>query len=219
MDRQNWRHFDDAEWAMERNNLLREKGSILQKDFLYELKQEGPFLERMGSLAVQGVTDIPLYPVRLTEAQYKNPPGNTESRMFELWSKFSPSMASRTSFWTYVTFRHLQENKIKASFLASNGVASQTGAERIDRVLQQKGNKADVQIDDCVRSVLRQLGGLPQTRGNKSVFVDCPLARAWWRERLFRRAETSSGIEKHQIGKILRETKTHWEKFVAAMVS
>ena len=30
----------------------------------------------------------------------------------------------------------------------------------------------------CVRTVLRRLGGLPEVRGNRSVYVDCPFARA-----------------------------------------
>ncbi len=160
-----------------------------------------------------------LYPVRLSEAQFKSPPCSTEVKMYELWKNLPPKVASSTSFWTNATMEHVRSGRIEPTYLASNGISSQTGAERIDRVLMRKtGTNAEIQMDKCVRSVIRQLGGLPQ-RGNRSVLADCPFARAWWRERVLRSAEQRSGLPKAQIGELLRQSKNHWVEFVSVMVS
>ncbi len=219
MSELDWKCLDDKEWAKFRANLLSEKGSEKQEAFLQEIRDGEAFIKTMEQIPVSGLIDPDLYQVKMSEAQFKDPPASTESKMYDLWNNLSLSIASSTLFWTHVTMCHVREGRIEPSFLASNGIASQTGAERIDRIMANENPKRKEQTDNCVRSVLRQLGGLPHVRGNKSVLVDCPFARAWWRERLVRRAEIQSGIAKDRIGKILRQTKAHWEWFVSAMVS
>ena len=91
-------------------------------------------------------------------------------------------------FWGCVTYRHIEAGRIESSFLAANGGGTSTGVQRIDLALGDTGERAASKLDGCVRTVLRRLGGLPEVRGNRSVYVNCPLARAWWRERLVREA-------------------------------
>ena len=219
MSDSDWRQLDDERWAEFRTALLREKGSEEQEEFLQGIRDGKEFIKKMDQIPVVGTLAVDLYKVKLSEAQFKNPPDSTESRMYDLWTNLSLSIASSTSFWAHVTMCHVREGRIEPSFLASNGIASQTGAERIDKIITDKTPNWERRMDDCVRSALRQLGGLPHVRGNKSVLVDCPFARAWWRERLVRRAEERSGIAKDLVGKLLRQTKGHWEWFVSAMVS
>ena len=218
-DRSDWKRLDDEKWSKRRAELLRVKGGPEQERFLETVRNGGDFVREMDRMPVTGERSPDLYPSRLSEAQFKNPPDGTEARMYDLWKCLPPAVASRMSFWTNFTMEHVRSGLIEPSYLASNGVSSQTGAERIDRALSRSDPKSDVRMDDCVRSVLRQLGGLPHVRGNRSVFVDCPFARAWWRERLLRCAERSSGMPKARIGEMLRESKGHWEWFVSAMVS
>ena len=73
-------------------------------------------------------------------------------------------------------------------------------------------------IDACVRTVLRRLGGLPEVRGNRSVYVDCPFARAWWRERII--AQAADGDEQcaRRVRKVVRIHQTYWEKLVDRIV-
>ena len=99
-----------------------------------------------------------------------------------------------------MTFRHIEEGRIESSFLAANGGGNVTGAQRIDAALNAstgRGGDASL-LDRCVRTVLRRLGGLPEARGNRSVYVNCPLARAWWRERLVAEVATdgAEGLER-----------------------
>ena len=220
-DWSDWKQLDDEKWSQYRKDLLHVKGGPEQERFLEAVRDGEAFVGEMDRIPVTGERSLDLYPVPLTEAQFKNPPDVTEARMYDLWKDLPPAVASRTSFWTNFTVEHVRSDpkRVAPSFLASNGVSSQAGAERIDRTLSRSDPKPEVRMDDCVRSILRQMGGLPHVRGNRSVFVDCPFARAWWRERLLRQAEESSGIEKTLIGVMLRESKGHWEWFVSAMVS
>ena len=180
-----YQEFDDAALTRFRRRLLRTKGGSEQREFLRAVRDDEEFLRIIrNSVTRQGSRDPALCPERLTESEFKQPPANTEADLYNAWSGLTPRIACRTTFWAYLTFRHIEEGRIRGSFLAANGGPGATGLERIDRVLQAEGESAAKQIDSCVRTVLRRLGGLPEARGNRSVYVDCPFARAWWRERL-----------------------------------
>ena len=118
-----------------------------------------------------------------------------------------------------ITFRHIEEGRIRGSFLAANGGPGATGLERIDRVLQAEGESAAKQIDSCVRTVLRRLGGLPEARGNRSVYVDCPFARAWWRERLVNEVSHGDPERAERVREVTRVNQTYWEELVVLIVS
>ena len=76
-------------------------------------------------------------------------------------------------------------------------------------------------LDKCVRTVLRRLGGLPEARGNRSVYVNCPLARAWWRERLVAEVATNEGegLEREIRAVVHPESQQYWEDLVTFVVS
>ena len=216
-----WRCLDASAYAKFRVELLAEKGSARQVEFLEGVKDGDAFIREMSEIPRTGVVEVELLPKpkKFLEGQFRDPPKETESLIYEHWQNLVPAIASRTAFWAHVTLKHVGAGIIDPKFLAGNGMSGQTGAARIDRALARIGEKPDIQIDNCVRSVLRHMGGLPQARGNKSVFVDCPLSRAWWRERLARRVATRTGLDKDKVVKVLRKTKSHWEAVVKAMVS
>ena len=220
----NWRCLDASAYAKYRAELLAEKGSEKQVEFLEGVKDGEEFLQEMNALPRAGTTEVELLPKpkQFLEGQFREPPKETEELIYEHWHGLVPAIASRTAFWAHVTLRHVSEGIIDPRFLAGNGVSGQTGAARIDRALarvEETPEKSSLQIDNCVRSVLRHLGGLPQARGNKSVFVDCPLSRSWWRERLTRRVAKRANLDKDEVAKVLRKTKAHWEAVVKTMVS
>ncbi len=158
---------------------------------------------------------------RMSEAEFGNPPSDTERRLFEAWRGLTPRIACRTAFWGRVTFRHIEEGQIESSFLAANGGGNVTGAQRIDAALNAIGEEATRLLDGCVRTVLRRLGGLPEARGNRSVYVNCPLARAWWRERLVAEVATGGGkgLEREIRAVVHPESQQHWEDLVTFVVS
>ena len=186
--------LDDGEYSRLRRSLIQKsaKGSDLQREFLEKVRVTPSFLEYIDSnVPLRGETDLEPLADKMSEAEFKDPPWDTERRLFSAWRGLTPRIACRTTFWARVTCRHIENGLIESSFLAANGGSQPGGTERIDAALGASGAKAAGMIDNCVRAVLRRLGGLPEARGNRTVYVNCPLARGWWRERLV--AEATAG--------------------------
>lgn len=216
--------FSPGEYSHLRRSLIRKsaKGSSAQSEFLAAVRESRQFLAYIAN-AVGVQPGIELHPLaeRMSEAEFANPPSDTERRLFEAWCELPPRIACRTEFWARVTYRHIEEAKIQSSFLAANGAGNVTGAQRIDAALSATGGQATVLLDKCVRTVLRRLGGLPEARGNRSVYVNCPLARAWWRERLVSEVVEHDGeaVERQIRAVVHPGSQQYWENLVTFVVS
>lgn len=215
-----YQEFDDVAFSKFRRKLLRTRGGLEQREFLSAVRDDEKFLQVIRSeIVMHGSGNVALCPEPLTESEFKQPPASTEAALYKAWSTVTPRIACRTTFWANVTRRHIEAGQFKSAYLAANGGTLGGGAARIDRLLQESGDGAAGPIDLCVRTVLRRLGGLPEARGNKSVYVDCPLARAWWRERLVQ--EVSKGDQEcaEEVREVTRVNQTYWEQLVVLVVS
>lgn len=215
--------FDESAYASFRRSLIRKsaRGSTAQRQFLASTRESNRFLKYMNDEI--GLPDgVELEPLaeRMSEAEFGNPPANTEQRLFDAWSGLTPRIACRTAFWGWVTYRHIAAGRIESSFLAANGAGNVSGAQRIDAALAAAGDVATPMVDRCVRTVLRRLGGLPEARGNRSLYVNCPLARAWWRERLIREVAGCGGPSVSAVRAVVHPSgQQYWEELVTFMVS
>ena len=215
-----YEEFDDVAYTRFRRSLLRTKGSTHQRDFLKATRNDADFLKFLrDAIATDGTRPLPLCPERLTENEFKQPPANTETALYNSWGELTPRIACRTTIWGNLTCRHIEGGRISAVYLAANGGSGVSGAERIDRVLGDDGKTATKAIDDCVRTVLRRLSGLPEARGNRTVYVDCPLARAWWRERLVADISQGDPDQAESVRVVARVNQTYWEELVTLVVS
>ena len=210
--------LDDSAYTRRRLDLLRTKGSDQQREFLTQVRDGADFLDLFANLPLRGSTSAELSPYPMTESEYKDPPSDTEEDLYASWSALTPSVACRCAFWAKVTLDHIREGRIQSVYLAANGGSLPGGAERIDAVLQDKTLEAPRRIDSCVRTVLRRLGGLPEVRGNRSVYVDCPFARAWWRERIVADAASGDDESARRVRRVVRIHQTYWEKLVDRIV-
>ena len=214
------KELKDSDYTRVRRNLLRTKGGPLQRDFLDAVRNSQTFLDYIQSeISTEGSYELPLSPDPMTEAEFKAPPADTETRLYESWSELTPRVACRSAFWAYFTCRHIAAHKINSVYLAASGGSTYGGAERIDRVLMEPGEKQPKMMDSAVRAVLLRLGGIPEVRGARSVFVNCPFARAWWREHMvgqIAQGDTSLAV---QVRKIIRINQDYWEKIVDRIVS
>ena len=216
--------FDSGDYTRLRRSLIRKsaKGSPAQREFLRAARESRRFLAYMTD-AVRVREGVELQPLaeRMSEAEFANPPSDTEKRLFEAWRPLAPRIACRTEFWARVTYRHIEEGRIESAFLAANGTGNVSGAQRIDAALSATGAGATPLLDGCVRAVLRRLGGLPEARGNRSVYVNCPLARAWWRERLVAEVAANEGepLEREVRAVVHPESQQYWEELVTSVVS
>ena len=215
-----YREFVDSDYTRLRKSLLAEKGSDRQADFLEATKRGDDFLKYLAErIDTQGSLDVELDSVPMTESEYTAPPSDTEARLYRSWSGVSPSVACRATFWGNVTRRHIQERRIQSAYLAANGANTAGGAVRIDMALHSKGKRRAKAMDDCVRTILRRLSGIPEQRGKRTVYVDCPLARAWWREWLVQQVSSDDQDVANQVRTVLRINQTYWEKIVDRIVS
>ena len=216
--------FDDGDYTRLRRSLIRKtaKGSPRQRAFLMAARENAKFLAYIGdAVGVQEGVELRPLAERMSEAEFGNPPSDTEERLFEGWSGLTPRIACRTTFWGRVTYQHIEAGRIESTFLAANGGGNVSGAQRIDAALNAKGQDAALLTDKCVRTVLRRLGGLPEARGNRSVYVNCPLARAWWRERLVAEVvgNGDDGLAREVRSVVHSGSQQYWEELVTFVVS
>jgi len=210
----------DANYTGFRKTLLRTKGSERQRAFLEAVRDTTAFLEHMESIATTTGSAVPILAEPLTEHEFKDPPIPIEQAIHACYppAAVPPRVACRSAFWASVTLAHLKAGRIESSYLAANGGVLPGGLERIDRALAERTAQQDQMIDSCVRTVLRRLGGLPEVRGARSVYVDCPLARAWWREQFVSQAGDGTEALAGALRAIVRSRQTYWEKFIDRVI-
>ena len=213
-----FKELSDNEYTRLRRGLLRTKGSELQRKFLRTVRNGDGFLEYFSTIGTVGTDEALLVPERMTESEFKEPPADSERSLYMSWSSVAPATACRSTFWAYVTLHHVRNERIEPLYLAANGGTLPGGAERIDFALNDTTKRGAQQVDSCVRTILRRLGGLPEVRGNRSVYVDCPFARAWWRERVVEQASRGDATVAARVRRIIRISQTYWEKLVDRIV-
>ena len=220
MPENDWRMPDATEYSVFQHHLLENKGGDAQENFLRNISKGPPFLAQVDGLSKKGSKSYPApdWEHAFTYREFINPPPCTEAQIYEHWKELSPFVASRPSFWAQATTDVARAGYIHPNFLA--GVRGVPGEQRIARILSaQPSKERDNAIDACVRDVLRRMSGIQRDRGNRSIFVNCILARAWWRERLVRRVAREIGETNLAVGVALRMSAQHWEYFATAMVS
>ena len=110
--------------------------------------------------------DAPPMPrVALSSGEFKDPPINLEHELAEAWNgRIRPADASQPLFWYLCHLAWLEDGRFG------------------DAPLPDFFYRANAHLDDQTRDFLRCMGGVPrEIRGAVTVFVDCPMARAWWR--------------------------------------
>lgn len=207
--------FDEAKYSNFRKNLIKEKENDVQKNFLNIVRDTPTFIDYMkNEIGISKGDEVPLYESKLTENEFKELPTDIENSLFQAWIDLTPQTACRSSFWAYVTFKHIEAGKIDSCYLATNGGNLSGGKCRIDTVLAENSN-----IDPVVRTILRYLGGLPEARGRRSVYTDCSFARAWWRSYYSQNVCKETNSDPLKINQVLNKDKTCWEVLINLTVS
>lgn len=209
--------FLDNDYTNLRKKLLRTKGSNTQIEFLKKVRDSKSFIKHMKDIDLKELGEIPILSEKLTENEFNEPPIQTECTIYSEFKSLSPAQACRSSFWAHVTLEHLRSSIIESSYLAANRGSQTSGLERIDSALGIDDEKKIKRIDDCVRTILRRLSGLPE-RGKRSVYTDCPFARAWWREYMVNQATKNDDKLAKSLRNVIRSSPTYWEEFINRVV-
>ena len=224
------RHLDSARYETLRRALLRVKGSIRQREFLAAVRIDSDFLDYLAESVGVTTGHSMSWSCKLTEREFLDPPEDTERQIYEEWRDLARGVACRPSFWGATTLDLIRSGHIRSSFLATPTATRKSGLVAIDEVLAGANGPGPEEsakgIDTCVRTVIRRFSGLPGVRGNRSVFVNCPFARAWWRGRMgtavlrvIEESEGSSDLEWAMVQRPLRQNQQYWENIVSLIVS
>lgn len=222
----------DGRYTDLRKNLLHEKGGDSQREFLEATRTSESFVsfmdERVGleeeatplaqnAAGFQEDNDsFEMLSVPLTEKEFKDMPKPREKELFEKWWNLTPVQASEENFWGHLTLEHIRVGIIQSPYLAANGGDLPGGLDRIDKALTGKDRRA---IDSAVRTILRRLGGLPEARGARSVYSNCPFARAWWRGYVVHQVCESTDANPNKVVKTLRASQEYWEQLISLVIS
>ena len=127
--------------------------------------------------------------------------------------KLSRRLASSNAFWASYHLNMVAEGLIRPSYLVKSQTR-ETGRARVEKALVLKNKKS---LDNCIRTILRRMGGLPEVRGYTSVFQDCRTSRAWWRGCFTQQVHGELGTEKDNIWRVLK-TNRIWEEITGHVV-
>ena len=217
-----YKQLNDAAYTDFRKMLLDKSHTELRREFLQSAQsneQFSAYVRTEYKIATEGEDDLPLLNERFTEEEYKQPPIDTEERIFKPWASIAPKVACRPAFWAEITLRHVENGNIQATFLAAGASATTTGSDRLSSAISGEDEKDEKDVEECVRSILRRMGGLPEARGNISTYVNCPFACAWWRMRWATEVHENTGVPVASILQLFRLKQEYWENLVRFVVS
>ena len=192
------------------------RGGDEQREFLRLVKDDaGEFCAHLRTWGLTAGETPPVIDDRLSEKEFLDPSWSTECLIAATWRELPVRLAARPETWVRVHVELIEQEMVESSYLAA-GNRGQPGHTQIAQALRRNNPK---KVDDCVRSVLRRLGGIVSYRGNRTAFLDCPIARAWWRNRYAQ--EAHQVFNRHSPKALSRALRKpfRWERLVEDMVS
>ena len=157
---------------------------------------------------------------RLCTKEYIEFPQTTMCMFYSAWQDIPLSDAATPGFWAYVTRQAVVEHKIASHDLVLSSKGSppdnSAGRSRIEEVLEITDATRPDEMDKLIRNFLRNLCGLHEVRSARSLYQDCPFARAWWQCHVAHKASPNDWHDR--ILPMLRE-KPVWEIVSDRMVS
>ena len=146
----------------------------------------------------------------LTGQEIANPPIETEFDNYNILKNLPPRLATGPFFWTSYQLEMIRQALVDpADFATPIKSINQSGRARLQKAIRRQNLRI---LDECIRTILRQLGGLPEVRGNVSVFVDCRLSRSWWRGHLSHQIAEDMNLDLKNVWSHLRLPDATWDQ-------
>lgn len=169
----------------------------------------------------------------LSEGEIASPPADTETMWSRVLADLPPLLAARPAFWASYNFALLREGVVEDACHFAKPVGSgaqQTGRGALERALsamdcaaedKDAGKGKDGAGEKSVRTLCRQLlGGVPEERGQVSVYIDNRIARAWWRGHILRQTQEDLGgaVDGDAVRDVLRHGGAPWDEMIQHVV-
>ena len=213
-----YQQFDGVFYRELVKELLKEKGSPLQREFVSALKDNQRYAEWIKKyIKVDRKKDfLPLLEESLTRSQFINHASEIKHKIFDNWSELYPAEACRYTLWGYLTFGNIEMNKIQAEYLVKE-TGGNDAATSIDKALVDNDTK---KIDSIVRTAIGRASGLIET-GPKSVYYDCVFAGAWWQIYIAKQVckQTDNEADLSNVIQVLTINKSYWRKLIEIVVN
>ena len=147
---------------------------------------------------------------KLTGREIANPLLTTEQESYRILEELPPRLAALPSFWTSYQVEMVRRGLIDSADLATQiSTTLETGRSRLQKAIRRSKKTL---LDSCTRTILRQLGGLPEERGHVSVFVDCRLSRSWWRGHFSHQVAADMSLDIDDVWNFLRLATAPWDE-------
>ena len=192
------------------------RGGDVQREFIrLAANAQGDFCKTVRSWGLRSGETPPVTDRPLTEKEFVDPPWSTECVVASTWKELPAALAARPETWTRINLAMIEQGRIKSAYLAADG-NGESGRSRIMQAL--KGQDAQ-KVDACVRAVLRRLGGVILDRANRTAFIDCPMAKAWWRHRYAQETYRTFNVGSVEGLSDALRARFRWEPLIEAMIS
>ena len=146
----------------------------------------------------------------LAAREIANPQLTTEQESYRILSDLPLRLAALPSFWTSYQVEMVRRGLIDPADLATQiSTTLESGRSRLQKAIRRSKKTL---LDSCTRTILRQLGGLPEERGHVSVFVDCRLSRSWWRGYLSHQVAEDMRLDVDDVWNFLRLATAPWDE-------
>ena len=213
-----YQQFDGVFYRELVKELLKEKGSRLQREFVSALKDNQRYAEWTKKyIKVDRKKDfLPLLEESLTRSQFINHAPQIKHKIFDNWSELYPAEACRYTLWGYLTFGNIEMNKIQAEYLVKE-TGGNDAATSINKALVDNDTK---KIDSIVRTAIGRASGLIET-GPRSVYYDCAFASAWWQIYIAKEVckQTDGEADLSNVIQVLTINKSYWRKLIEIVVN
>ena len=214
--------FSAADLTQRRHGLIDKKrsgaeASMIEKQHALAIAAENSsvvkFIDWFDGVAIESQSPVLSFRPKarpLTGQEIANPPIETEMDHYTILNDLPPRLAALPSFWTSYQIEMIRRELVDPADLATS-IASrnETGRARLQKAIKRTKKKL---LDQCTRTILRQLGGLPEERGYVTVFVDCRLSRAWWRGQISHQVAEDLDLSVENVWEHLRLTDATWDQ-------
>lgn len=196
------------------------RGSPEQRKFVESVANDTEaFCKQLQSWITQRGDPPKLLPRKLEYTEYRDPPYKTEVEIAQTWDYLSPSQASRPGTWARISLELVKKDLVESHYFVIGGSSKYNGRDKIEQILNENNENNPDEIDKCVRGIFRNLGGLTGPRGKRTTFIDCPLAKCWWRHRIACQAHKCfPEIDVKEYSDCLRRPSM-WQELIESMVS
>lgn len=193
-----------------------------QLEFLENVERGGDaFAEMVRSNVGTTEGEIPAVPnSKIGVSEALDVPWSTEEEFYGLWNNLAPFQAALPEFWARLSIELIQRDRIEHTYLAKRKFG-EDGRSRLVRLIRTGGasDQDKKEIVTLIRDILRRSGGIYRDRAKRTVYLDCPIAKSWWRYRFASEiVRNGATFSVEQLSVVLRNSGL-WEELIQAMVS